>query len=110
MLYRIKFDRVVSKVLNGAGYSTTEQKFQVWPAGLSRALIQQGKSSGFDAKSAAYVGMAAYFSEHSPLASDQKIRIVNSAVVESSKDKSIDVEIISQLQEVLQSLVGDSPA
>lgn len=80
MFYRIKFDGVVGSVLDAAGFHTTEQKMNAWPAGLTKHLSKEGKKKGQDAVTAAYLGFANFFAEADTLELDTRKHLVQTAL------------------------------
>ena len=102
MFYRIKFDGVVGKVLNQAGYLSTDEKFEVWPAGLTSHLVSQAKSIKLDAKTAAYLGICKYFSEGSEISSSAKKSILSAALLYASQDKGIGQDVCLKIRDCIR--------
>ena len=103
MFYRIKFDGVIGHILNIAGYTTNEQKFRVWPAGLSASLIKQGKQLGIKAETAAFMGLSKYVQNTSGLSNKEKISLIKSAQMVAS-EKTVDLGVDNKLEEILNNL------
>jgi len=97
MFYRIKFDSVVSSVLSAAGYQTTEQKFAVWPAGLSRSLIIEGKRKGLNAETAACLGMASHYGNDSSLSNVERLTILAVLEAECHHNSRVDTTAYEQV-------------
>ena len=96
MIYRIKFDNTIANILNEAGYRTTQEKFKVWPAGLSAQIIKESKSAGLSAESAAFSGFILYFSESTDISQSEKDRLIGCASIRALKD-GIDSRIIDAI-------------
>ena len=61
MFYRLKFDKVISSVLDRAHPDIARDKFGFWPAGATAAYCRMGKELGSSPRNAAYVAMAKHF-------------------------------------------------
>ena len=108
MFYRIIFDNTVAEVLKNAGFKNNSDKFRVWPAGLSRDFIAQGKRLGLSAKSAALTGIAGYFSDSGAASRTDCISILKSAVNYSLKDDEVSEEIVTILRSAINQHHGSS--
>ena len=100
MFYRIKFDGMISEILNEAGYTTNAQKFDIWPAGLSASLIKQGKSLGVEARTSACIGLAKYVFDTPEINNNQKILLLDAAVRVAVRYETIDLSVVNKLQEL----------
>ena len=104
MFYRIKFDGVVGKVLSQAGFQSTDDKFSVWPAGLTSHLVSQSKSLKLDAKSAAYIGMSKYFTDASNIPVSERKSILNAAYLCALQDEGIDRDVCQRIRDCMEQL------
>ncbi len=104
MFYRIKFDGTISEILNELGYTTTSQKVNIWPAGLSASLIKQSKQMGLNAETAACLGFAKYISNELGIENAVKAMHVDAALKVALKKQNIDLSVIDKLQDIVNSL------
>ena len=99
MFYRLKFDGVVGKVLDTAGFKSGREKLAVWPAKLTGILISHGKESGIDAKSAAYMGIFNYYKEDSDVPHHVKAKILESTFMQAMQENpQLDYMVLAKLK------------
>lgn len=110
MFYRLKFDGVVGKVLDAAGYKSGREKLTVWPARLTGVLISHGKESGIDAKSAAYMGIFSHFKEESDVPHHVRAKILESTFMQAMQENPpLDYMVLANLKKYYTEFQSATP-